>query len=627
MAKLVPSLAEINNFTPALEAGERALMDALCSVLDDQWTIYVQPFLNGLQPDIIIFSENIGLGIFEVKDWNLNNYRVHADGTWEVYDGRNQRWHASKSRCPLRQVEKYKDNIIRYELPELDAESVLDSNVYGLVVPFVYFHQHTTKQINEKIGILQDRYQYTSVFGYEFLKSAKLKSLLSSRHLQKQSRFAEMMQKYQLQNRLRNSLAYPEHGRSDALDILFTLPKRHQELLPNKPGKRRVIGAAGSGKSMILVRKAVNAALADQKVLLVCFNITMVNYLNDLVRRLSRYKDRHQEQIGRRIYVRHFHRLFPNEKELKDEEIIDAQPFDVILIDEGQDFDRDWIEQLYTLAKDNAHIMFVEDDRQNIYGKDTSARRTVPGIIGRPNELKKSFRINPKIAQLANMLIDMSAQKFESGALESAQVQVQQELLPLPQPIWFDGEYDLVLESLSTEITRLANEAGTGAFADIVILVCTVEDGWKVCDMLDKLPRPYICSFESREENEKVRQSCPPDQLEMKLENLRRGRKVAFRMQTGRIKICTIYSFKGWELKRVLVFYHPTGDTQFQNRAALLYTAITRTQEYLTIFNAEPTLSRFGQQASNLGLLDLRQIASTINANAAVLMEAGTDER
>lgn len=611
MAKLVPSLEQIDSFIPPLQEGERALMNALIKILDDTWTIYVQPFLNGLQPDIIIFSEQSGLGIFEVKDWNLDNYRVHPDGTWEVYNGRTQQWHASKKRCPLLQVEKYKDNIIRYELPELEAESVLDNAVYGIVIPFVYFHKHTTKEIKQRIGALQEKHAYTTVFGTESLAPDKLQTLLSSRHLQKQSRFAGMMQQYQLQNRLRNSLAYPEHGRLDVSDITFTLPRRHKELLPNTPGKRRVIGAAGSGKSMILVRKAVNAALNRQKVLLVCFNITMVNYLNDVVRRLSRHKDRNQERIDRRIYVRHFHRLFPDEKELKDEEVIEIESFDVILIDEGQDFDREWIEQLYTLAADDAHIMFVEDDRQNIYGTDTSARRAVPGIIGRPNELKQSFRINPKIAQLANTLIEMSVHQFESGAVESVQIGPQQELLPAPQPVWFDGDYDQMLDAISTEISRLTNDANTGSFADIVILVCTIADGWKICEELDKLHRPYICSFESRQENEQIQQQYPPEQVNKKLDDLRRGRKVAFRMQTGRIKVCTIHSFKGWELKRVLVFYHPTGEIQIENRAALLYTAITRTQEYLTVFNTEPTLNRFGQEAAKQGLLQRQEMNLT----------------
>jgi hypothetical protein len=313
MAELVPPLETIDKFAPSLESGERALMEALCYILDDTWTIYVQPFLNGLQPDIIIFSEQAGLAIFEVKDWNLKNYQIDENGVWEVYDGRNQRWHASSKRCPILQVQKYKDNIIRYELSELEAEAVLNKDVYGIVIPFVYFHQHTTQEINQKIGALQEKHEHTTVFGNEFLEPGKLKNLLSSRRLQKESRFAQMMQQYQLQNRLRNSLAYPDHGKLDVSDILFTLPKRHQALLPNKPGKRRVIGAAGSGKSTILVRKAVNAALGGQKVLLVCFNITMVNYLNDIVRRLARYKDKNQERIGDRIYVRHFHRLFPNQ--------------------------------------------------------------------------------------------------------------------------------------------------------------------------------------------------------------------------------------------------------------------------------------------------------------------------
>lgn len=91
MAILVPDIEEINSLPgQGLTNGEKALMDALIKTLDDEWTIYVQPHLNGLRPDIVIFCEDAGIGIFEVKDWNLDHYRI-KDNKWEVRDANTKK--------------------------------------------------------------------------------------------------------------------------------------------------------------------------------------------------------------------------------------------------------------------------------------------------------------------------------------------------------------------------------------------------------------------------------------------------------------------------------------------------------------------------------------------------------
>ena len=201
---LVPSIEIINKFPKSLEPGERALMDALLVILDDDWTIYVQPNLNGVQPDIIIFSEEAGMGVFEVKDWNLDSYRVKIGGRWDVYDGKQGKWIDSAARCPLAQVKSYKDSIYRYELPELEAEKILDKRVYHLIAPFVYFHCHTGAEARKRTEPVYDR--YITVFGNDDLQPARLRALLSTQYLEKGSLFAEMMKRYQFQNRLRNAL-------------------------------------------------------------------------------------------------------------------------------------------------------------------------------------------------------------------------------------------------------------------------------------------------------------------------------------------------------------------------------------------------------------------------------------
>lgn len=614
MASLVPTLDQINQFPTPLTAGERALMEALLNILDEEWTIYVQPNLNGLQPDIIIFSEEAGLGIFEVKDWNLVSYRVHSNGLWDVYN--NGKWNNLVVRCPLTQVKSYKDDIYRYELPELEAEKVLDVQVYSLIAPFVYFHCHTTRDARAKTSVVHD--PYITVFGHDDLRPERLRRLLEARYLKKGSNFSGMMKRYELKNRLLNALDYPEHGRLSLPNILFPLTPKQKELLANDPGRRRVIGAAGSGKTMLLARKAVNAALNNQKVLIVVFNITMVNYLADVVRQLARSKSRNGLRPDRLILVRHYHRLYPGDIEprktdepivLKDEEVEATGPFDVILIDEGQDFKRQWIERLYGLAKENAHVLFVEDDRQNVYGIDTKERRKVPGISGAPNKLTRSFRIPAEVADLGNRLVAWSKAEFESGDVEPAPPP--QGTLPIiSKPVWVQGNERQMLASLADEIRRLIDENRSGAFADLVVLVCTVENGWEVCERLDGMRLPYICNFESRAEYVKLAQIYSDESLELNRKAIRRARKIAFRMQTGRVKVCTIHSFKGWELRHVLASFRPA-EEQAAEKISLLYTAITRTQDSVAVFNADAGLFEFGRLAAQEGLVAIHEPRAT----------------
>ena len=73
-------------------------------------------------------------------------------------------------------------------------------------------------------------------------------------------------------------------------------------------------------------------------------------------------------------------------------------------------------------------------------------------------------------------------------------------------------------------------------------------------------------------------------------------------MQGGRIKVCTIHSFKGWELSNILVFFN-TNDSQIE-KAALLYTGITRSQQCLTIYNIDPDFYDFGSLAISEGYIN-----------------------
>ncbi len=62
----------------SLTEGEQALAKYLDRELPEGWEIFVQPFLNGDRPDIVVFYPRVGLQIFEVKDWTPGLY--HSEG-------------------------------------------------------------------------------------------------------------------------------------------------------------------------------------------------------------------------------------------------------------------------------------------------------------------------------------------------------------------------------------------------------------------------------------------------------------------------------------------------------------------------------------------------------------------
>jgi hypothetical protein len=600
MAILVPDIEEINSSPQKPTEGEISLMEALCKTLDDQWTVYFQPHLNGLRPDIVIFCEDAGIGIFEVKDWDLDAHRIikSDDGeyNWQVRAWDTGKWvNKSKEECPLKQVDKYRDSIFKYEIPILAAERLLNQKVHSLIQPFVYFHKHTTIDAKNRLQLILD--SYSNVFGYDGTNPRFLKAILEKCYLRHGSKFTELMKKNGISDRLRNALAYPKHGSTDIQSLLVRFNKKQQNLLPNSPGCRRVFGAAGGGKTLILVHKAVNAAKEGKKVLLVCFNITMANYLRDLVTRLARH---HGPHYHRNIEVGHFHRFFPKETAEIDNRSM-KEPVDVVLIDEGQDFERSWIELLQQIAAPNYHLMFCEDDRQNIYSKNVKDRGAVPGIKGRPNLLNESYRVPEQITRLANALSGWSRQEDESGTVTSMKT-VQGNLLV--RNIWFNGTKDEVLNAIREDVKNLVQERTT-ARADIAILICTVEDGWQICKILDEIKLPYQRNFESQEQNQTLYNIYGDDyeEFKKKRDELRRGYKAGFWMQGGKIKVCTIHSFKGWELSNILVFFNPEEEQELA-KVPLLYTAITRSQQYLTIYNSDLDLASFGKEAISKGYIE-----------------------
>lgn len=151
----------------------------------------------------------------------------------------------------------------------------------------------------------------------------------------------------------------------------------------------RIKGVAGSGKTVIARELAVENIKSGKKVLFLCYNRTLASNIDTSLKSLGK---RNKQIDGKNFNVKTYHSfaatlinkvdpgwwgetqyeegffdvLVPL-KVLEAKELMDKpELYDVIIIDEGQDFMEDWYESVLCFLKDNGKIFVFMDDFQNI---------------------------------------------------------------------------------------------------------------------------------------------------------------------------------------------------------------------------------------------------------------------
>ncbi len=403
--RLYPNWQQLEKQHNPLTDGEKALIKYLDTYLPKDpnwdkepnienladykgWLIFVQPFLNGLRPDIIIFNPEVGVVIYEVKDWNLDNYEWNKDCFFFI--GENGVYYPKKS--PIDQVEYYKKRIIEILVPDIGEEVDLNEKKYGLIKTLVYFHNSKTDISRRKFNKQIKKYKYLPVFGFDYLKEEKIKEIVPDINLRS---------KYWNKKWNREVLYWlkpPRHSieQGEALK----LSRKQQEVAEPKKGHYRIRGVVGSGKTLVLAYRAAKLASQGYNVLILTFNITLFHYIKDMVNRvpLSFEQDKITysyfhgfclDKLNEFEYEIKFPKKKyknPNDYEMELEEffkttipnaVIEAsqgknyQKYDAILIDEGQDFHYEW----YALLNDfflteRDELVIVCDKRQNIYRRN-----------------------------------------------------------------------------------------------------------------------------------------------------------------------------------------------------------------------------------------------------------------
>ncbi|EGS9998756.1 AAA family ATPase [Clostridium perfringens] len=424
------------------------------------------------------------------------------------------------------------------------------------------------------------------------------------------------------------------HLEGDGACISFD--KKQKSLIESLENKKvKIKGVAGSGKSLVLAERAVNALnRTKSEVLILTFNITLRNYINYRLNMVRKKFDWSKFEIN------HFH-FFINQKinqyggtiahvdygednyyeEDKYYETIIEQlegikekikKYNAIFIDEGQDYDKRWFDiiEKYFLANNGEFVIFA-DEKQNIYNRAEldEDKRIKTNIRGRWNELNKTFRIGREFSRLAGEF----QKEFlkDRYNLDDIKVPDEEEINMfdqidkhlsenLNQDSIFNYLNIIDYKEIFKDIEEYARKKNIG-YGEICILgesiynLRTLEK-----EVRDKYNIQSEITFETEEEYKSIK--CLVDEiikydtlnctfknynyyrkiLESRLDEVRKNKKYSFKVDGKHLKISTIHSFKGWEINTLVVILDENTDENVNEE--LIYTAITRCKKNLIIY-------------------------------------------
>lgn len=156
---------------------------------------------------------------------------------------------------------------------------------------------------------------------------------------------------------------------ADLKKIVFHRLLKEQSSILNFLSEQKTVvinGAAGTGKTMIAVEKAQRHALAGEKVLFLCYNNQLKNYLSD------NYANENIDYYTISGYAcRLCNVTTPNyskmQAKLEDMYVFGTFPYEHIVIDEGQDFGIDDVEEANIIETMRSIIVDTKPDTSSFY--------------------------------------------------------------------------------------------------------------------------------------------------------------------------------------------------------------------------------------------------------------------
>jgi hypothetical protein len=597
MAEIIPTL---NKQTLArMTSGEKRVARRLQSLLEDDYLVWYDiPVGNKRRyPDFIILHPSRGLLFLEVKDWNPETIRKVSkkEIILQTNNGLVTTAH------PLEQARQYTYVVINRLSKDPQLCHLAGTYQGRLKIPYGWgtvFTNITRKQIEKGVSeeirasvlpdhliIYKDEISETieaetfqehlwGMFHYNFGGTLSLPEIDRIRgHL-----FPEIL----IDGLPQNDLFEDNDVIKNALPDMIKIMDIQQEQLARSLGEghRIIHGVAGSGKTMILGFRCLYLAEALSKpILVLCFNITLAAKLRSFISARG---------IEGQVQIYHFHdwcgqqlktyhvQVKDSDKPYYDRQVdsvisavdqghIPRGQYGALLIDEGHDFDADWLKLVVQMVDPEINsLLLLYDDAQSIYKDRTGLGFSLSSVgiqaQGRTSILKLNYRNTREILYFA----------YEFARQYLTSISADDDHIPLiepeaagntgPKPVV--KQVDSFIDEINYACQCLIKWHKQGVpWNDIAILYSNRRQGRDTELILNKenIPHTFLNSSKNKKQ---------------------------YQADNEQVAVMTIHSSKGQEFPRVIILgigHLGTKKERLQQDARLLYVGMTRAQECLLL--------------------------------------------
>ena len=360
------------------------------------------------------------------------------------------------------------------------------------------------------------------------------------------------------------------------------------------PGYRLIRGVAGSGKTLVLTHRArfIGKAMASWSILVLCYNKVLAqtlekelaNVQNVTVATIDSLASKVIHRAGRRPSPGNDHYDFEirrTEARAAARSLSPLQKYDMVLVDEAQDLGNSGLALAWEMGKQQAgmeqrHFIIALDSAQNVYRRKMNWNPPGATARGRSTVLRKNYRNTKQTLDFALPMIAGNSKSDESKTSPD-----DLDMVVMPETSLRQGQQPLLLEcvDLRTEAQTLAKKVGAllrnGATPDNIVVLSGSKD--LRINVLQDLQAQGIPAFDAKKESKKV---------------------VSIQ---DKVPVATLQLLKGLEYAHVLIggINHIwVEDDEDESRQRLLYVAITRATETLTVtYSGDGSMSRKFQPA------------------------------
>jgi hypothetical protein len=572
-----------------MTSGERRLAERLEQKLDDDYLVWYDVPVGPKQthPDFVIIHPRRGILILETKDWRLETVQKASRQAWDIVPNGQHKVVIN----PLEQARHCAIQVVR--ALERDPLLVQDDGPHKgkLAFPWghgVVFTNITRKQFTDA-GLEQAIEPHYVICKDEMLESAEPEAFQQRLWQMFAHSFGKPISLPQLQRvrwiifpqvRLPTPDALFAEDKDELPDIMRVMDLQQEQLARSLGEGHRVIhGVAGSGKTMILGYRAEHLAKlpSAKPILVLCYNKPLAQKLE------AQFA---AKGLVDRVHARNFHKWCRDQlvaygqtvpqgfgdkvfAEMVDNVIrgverkqIPSGQYQAVLIDEGHDFQPEWLKLVTQMVDPETNSLLVlYDSAQDIYGKSKARGFSFKSLgiqaSGRTTILRINYRSTRQILQTANVV----ANKFLTPEEQD------EDGVPTVQPVSCgrDGTEPLVirLPDLRAEPSKIAE-----------LLASAHQEGHAWGDMA------VLCRKQAQMED------IARTLKERKLPHRVRKSSGEYDALSDAIKVMTMHASKGLEWPVVAlagVGQMPTQGEDEKEEARLFYVAATRATQRLYI--------------------------------------------